>query len=120
MERLARLRASLDEAIVSAGGVVIAGEAPRIATIASYAMPGVSSSSQLVQFDLTGIAISAGSACSSGSMKPSVVLDAMGLPEELASCFVRVSFGPQTSEADVARFVTEWRRIRDRAASKAA
>jgi cysteine desulfurase len=100
--------------------VIVAGGSPRIATIGSYAMPGVASSSQLVQFDLAGIAVSAGSACSSGSMKPSVVLEAMGLPAEIASCFVRVSFGPDTREADVDRFLCEWRRIHDRASSRAA
>ena len=120
MQRLGMLRARLEEEIASAGGVVIASESPRIATIGSYAMPGVASSSQLVQFDLAGIAVSAGSACSSGSMKPSLVLEAMGLPSEIASCFIRVSFGPETSEDDVTRFVAEWRSIRDRAQSKAA
>jgi len=53
-------------------------------------------------------------------MKPSVVLEAMGLPAEIASCFVRVSFGPDTREADVDRFLCEWRRIHDRASSRAA
>jgi cysteine desulfurase len=120
LDRLKALRSRLEERIVSAGGAVIAGESPRLATIGSYAMPGVASSSQLVQLDLAGIAVSAGSACSSGSMKPSVVLEAMGLPAEIASCFIRVSFGPNTSEADVDRFVEEWVRIRGRAASRAA
>ena len=120
LERLEMLRSRLDEAISSAGGVIIAAESPRIATIGSYAMPGVASSSQLVQFDLAGIAVSAGSACSSGSMKPSLVLDAMSQPPEISSCFVRVSFGPETSDDDVNRFVAEWRRIRDRAAARAA
>jgi cysteine desulfurase len=120
LDRLEALRAHLEEAISRSGGVVIGGESPRIATIGSYAMPGVASSSQLVQFDLAGIAVSAGSACSSGSMKPSIVLEAMGLPQEIASCFVRVSFGPDTTIADVDRFVEEWRRIHDRAASRAA
>jgi cysteine desulfurase len=120
MERLEMLRSRLDEAVSSAGGVIIAAESPRIATIGSYTMPGVASSSQLVQFDLAGIAVSAGSACSSGSMKPSLVLEAMNLPAEIASCFIRVSFGPDTNEEDIDRFVAEWRRIRDRATSRAA
>ena len=120
MERLQALRLQLEEAIVANGGSVIAEGSPRIATIGSYAMPTVASSSQLVQFDLAGIAVSAGSACSSGSMKPSVVLEAMGLPTEVASCFVRVSFGPGTSEEDVDRFVEEWRKIFARASSRAA
>ena len=120
MLRLSALRARLETELVDAGGIVIADEAERISTIGSYAMPNVASSSQLVQFDLAGIAVSAGSACSSGSMKPSLVLEAMGLPPEIASCFIRVSFGPSTSDDDVDRFVAEWKRIRQRAASKAA
>jgi len=120
MERLTALRSRLEDAIVSAGGTVIAGDSPRNPTIGAYAMPGVASSSQLVQFDLAGIAVSAGSACSSGSMKPSRVLEAMGLPTEIGSCFIRISFGPQTNEADIDRFLGEWRRIYERAASRAA
>ncbi len=120
LDRLKELRARLEEAISKSGGVVIGAEVPRVPTIGSYAMPGVASSSQLVQFDLAGIAVSAGSACSSGSMKPSIVLEAMGLPAEIASCFVRVSFGPDTTQADVDHFIEEWRRIHGRAASQAA
>ena len=120
MERLTALRSRLEDRIAGAGGVAIGRDSPRIATIGSYVMPGVTSSSQLVQFDLAGIAVSAGSACSSGSMKSSLVLEAMQLPPETASCFVRVSFGPSTGDADVDRFLAEWERIRERAASRAA
>lgn len=120
LDRMQALRSRLENSIVAAGGSVIAGGSPRIPTIGAYAMPGVASSSQLVQFDLAGIAVSAGSACSSGSMKPSRVLEAMGLPAEVGSCFIRISFGPQTNEADVDRFLGEWRRIYERAASRAA
>ena len=84
---------------------MIAADAPRIATIGAYAMPGVASASQLVQLDLAGISVSAGSACSSGSMKPSRVLTAMGVPDEIASTVIRVSFGPSTTEADIDRFL---------------
>lgn len=120
MPRLRQLRRSLEEAIAAEGGIVIASDAERVATIGAYAMPGVASSSQLVQFDIAGISVSAGSACSSGSMKPSRVLEAMGLAPEVASSVIRVSFGPSTSEADVQRFVGEWRRIASRAGSRAA
>ena len=115
MERLAALRARLELGVRQVGGVVIAEEAPRIATIGSVALPGASSASLLVQLDLAGIAISAGSACSSGKMKASEVLAAMAVPEEIAGGFVRVSFGPDTSEAEVDRFLAEWRRIAERA-----
>ena len=85
--------------------------------IGAYAMPGMASATQLVQLDLAGIAVSAGSACSSGSMKKSHVHQAMGLAPEIAGSIIRVSFGPQTSEAEVGRFLTEWRRIKSRAAA---
>jgi cysteine desulfurase len=120
MPRLTQLREHLERELAPAGGLVIAAEVPRIATIGAYAMPGVASASQLVQLDLAGISVSAGSACSSGSMKPSRVLSATGLPEEIASTVIRVSFGPSTSEADVDRFVGEWRKIAARAKAQAA
>jgi len=78
------------------------------------AMPGASNSSLLVQFDLAGIAVSAGSACSSGKMKESAVLAAMGVEADIAGAFLRVSFGPSTDEADVDAFLAEWGRIADR------
>jgi cysteine desulfurase len=115
MSRLVSLRAQLEQEVTAAGGMIIAADAPRIATIGAYSMPGVASASQLVQFDLSGISISAGSACSSGSMKPSRVLAAMGVPEEFSASAVRVSFGPETSEADIERFLAEWRRMATRA-----
>ena len=120
LPRLVSLREKLEREVVAAGGFVVAAGAPRIATIGGYAMPGVDSASQLVQFDLAGISVSAGSACSSGSMKPSRVLAAMGVPEELARSVIRVSFGPSTSEADIDRFLGEWRRIRNHANAEAA
>ena len=120
MPRLEQLRDHLEREIVASGGLVIAACTPRIATIGSYAMPGIPSANQLVQLDLAGIAVSAGSACSSGSMKPSRILSAMGIPEELASCVIRVSFGPSTSQEDIDRFLDEWRKIRNRAKAAAA
>jgi len=120
MRRLAELRSRLEAGVREAGGVVVAEDAPRIATIGSVALPGGSNASLLVQLDLAGIAVSAGSACSSGKMKASDVLAAMGVPPEVAGGFIRVSFGPHTSETEVDRFLDEWRKIADRHAAKAA
>ncbi|GAA3888368.1 cysteine desulfurase family protein [Sphingomonas limnosediminicola] len=120
MERLLALRSRLDAAIQAGGGCVIAKDAPRIPTIGSIAMPGGKSESLLVQLDLAGIAVSAGSACSSGKMQSSKVLAAMHVPEDMAASFIRVSFGPNTSEADIDRFVTEWQRIGNRSKAEAA
>ncbi|MFL6734303.1 MAG: cysteine desulfurase family protein [Sphingomicrobium sp.] len=120
LERAACLRRLLDETIENAGGLVIAADTPRIPTIGAYTMPGVSGASQLVQFDLAGISVSAGSACSSGSMKPSRVLQAMGLPDDVVESTIRASFGPDTTENEIARFVAEWSRIASRASGRAA
>ena len=99
---------------------MIADSSARIPTIGAIAYPGATNASLLVQFDLAGIAVSAGSACSSGAMKASAVLSAMRVPAEIAAGFLRISFGPETMEADVDRFITEWRRIVDRLKSRAA
>ena len=120
LARAAALRERLDAAIRAAGGQVVADAAPRLATIASYRMPGVAATAQLIRFDLAGIAVSAGSACSSGSLKPSHVLAAMGWGEEEAREVVRVSFGPDTGGADIDRFVAEWSVIAGSARTRAA
>jgi cysteine desulfurase len=83
-------------------------------------MPGASNAALLVQLDLAGIAVSAGSACSSGKMKASGVLAAMQVAPEIAASFLRISFGPYTTEAEIDRFLTEWRRIRSRSRAEAA
>jgi cysteine desulfurase len=108
---MADLRAKLDEAILASGGEIVAHHAPRIPTIASYRMPGVSSAAQLIRLDMAGFAVSAGSACSSGSMRPSHVLAAMGYTPEAAGEVVRVSFGWTTTPQDVAKFAEAWTRI---------
>ena len=112
---MADLRAKLDAGIEAAGGEIVARDAPRIPTIASYRMPGVSAQAQLIQLDLAGIAVSAGSACSSGTMKPSHVLQAMGWTPEEAGQVIRVSFGWTTTAADVERFLEAWTAIAGRA-----
>lgn len=120
LDCLARLRSRLEAGVKSAGGMVIGEESPRIANIGAVSLPGASSSSLLVQFDLCGIAVSAGSACSSGTMKRSEVLAAMDVPVEIADGAIRVSFGRGTSESDVDRFLTEWRGIAERTSTRAA
>jgi cysteine desulfurase len=116
----ANLRTQLEERIIALGGEVIADGVARIATIGAYRMPGVAAKAQLIQFDMVGIAVSAGSACSSGSMRPSHVLAAMGIATDVADEVIRVSFGPETRASDIDRFVEEWARIFARARSRAA
>jgi cysteine desulfurase len=115
MERLETLRSRLDHGVRAAGGVVIAEDSPRIATIGAVALPGATSASLLVQFDLAGIAVSAGSACSSGKMAESQVLNAMGAAPDILASMIRVSFGPATREAEVDAFLATFAAIASRA-----
>lgn len=113
--RWADLRARLDDAIRRSGGEVVAEAAPRHPAIGSYRMGGVAATAQLIRMDLDGIAVSAGSACASGSLKPSHVLRAMGWDEAATREVLRVSFGRATTMAEVDRFIVAWRAIaRDR------
>jgi cysteine desulfurase len=114
MGEAAALRARLETAIEASGGEVVAKASERLATIGAYRMPGSASNAQLIQFDMAGIAVSAGSACSSGSLKTSHVLAAMGWPEEAAREVVRVSFGRSTTEAEVDRFIELWSQMAQR------
>ena len=106
--RSAQLRHHLDRTLLAAGGEVVGAGSSRIPTIGAYRMHGVPANAQLIQFDIAGIAVSAGSACSSGSLKPSHVLAAMGWDEPAAREVIRVSFGPATSEIEVDRFAELW------------
>jgi cysteine desulfurase len=120
IDRIADLRGHLDTMIEEAGGEVIARDSPRLATIASYRMPGMAAAAQLIRFDSAGFAVSAGSACSSGSLKPSHVLAAMGLDARAADEVIRISFGRTTRREDVWRFADQWRLIAADARARAA
>ena len=114
MPRFVSLRRRLEERVRDLGGLIIAEGVPRIPTIGAISFPGVTSASLLVQLDLAGFSVSAGSACSSGSMKPSHVLAAMRIPPDVAASTIRVSFGPRTNEAEVDEFLSELARITQR------
>lgn len=105
----ALLRSRLDVAIAAGGGQIVANDSERIPTIAAYRLPGVSAASQLIRLDAMGIAVSAGSACSSGSLRTSHVLSAMGL--EGADEVIRVSLGRETGIVGVERFIAAWSQI---------
>jgi cysteine desulfurase len=104
----ARWRAALDDAALSLGGEVAAAAAPRLPTIASYRFPGLSAQAQLIRLDLAGIAVSAGSACASGTLRPSPVLMAMGWSEAAAGEAIRVSLGHDSSPSDVDALIRQW------------
>jgi cysteine desulfurase len=111
VEHYETLRALLDEAIVAAGGEIVAAASPRHAAIGAYRMRGVASAAALIQFDSAGFAVSAGSACASGSLKPSHVLRAMGMRDEAVRETLRVSFGRGTTAAEVEAFAAAWRSV---------
>ena len=107
-EHLSNLRRRLDEGVRAAGGQIIAENSMRLPEIASYRLPGTAAAAQLIELDMTGIAVSAGSACSSGTLKPSAVLTAMGWNEEDAREVIRVSLAPSTTVHEVERFLEVW------------
>ena len=88
--------------------------------IEAWTMPGLSAAAQLVRFDLKGIAVSAGSACSSGSLKTSRALLAFGLTEDEASRTIRVSAGWSTKPEEMIAFADAWLEMADEARSRAA
>ena len=105
------LRDYLDNEVKASGGEPVLANALRHPAIGSYRMPGVAATTQLIRFDMAGIAVSAGSACASGSMKPSHVLSAMGWDIQSSQEVVRVSFGRSTTRAELEAFVAAWREI---------
>ncbi len=98
----ARLSAMRDrfEAGLPAGAVVF-GRSTRLPNTSNFAIPGLSAETAVIAMDIEGVALSSGAACSSGKVKSSRVLAAMGVAAELARCALRVSFGHESKEGDV-------------------
>ncbi len=111
LANVALWRERLDAAIKAAGGEIVAERAHRLPTIASYRMPGHSAQAQLIRFDMAGIAVSAGSACSSGSLRTSHVLGAMGWGDGAAGQVIRVTMGHSGVEADIDAFLAQWQAV---------
>ncbi len=105
--RLGDLRNQLADRLKAAvsGLVVNAEESPRAPHLLSVAVPGADSEALLMHLDLAGIAVSSGSACSTGAVEPSHVLVAMGVPRELALGTIRFSLGRETTPDDIDRAV---------------
>ncbi|MEL6599381.1 MAG: cysteine desulfurase family protein [Pseudomonadota bacterium] len=95
-------------------------ESERLPNTSCFALPGWKGETQVMAMDLAGYAISAGSACSSGKVRPSRVLRAMGADEETARSAIRVSLGPETTEAEVMGFAEAWIRQYQRWRQRAA
>ena len=87
--------------------------------IIPLAMPGMSAAAQLIRFDAMGFAVSAGSACSSGTLKPSRTLKALGVRDEVAARTIRVSFGWNTAIAEIEAFEQAWLELAETAKANA-
>jgi cysteine desulfurase len=108
--RMAGLRDRLETGLKTAApqAVIFGANAQRLPNTTLFAIPGLKAETTIIAFDLNGIALASGSACSSGKVQASTVLQAMGIEPQLARGAVRVSLGWSSTEADVERFIGTW------------
>lgn len=112
MRGVQNLRNRLEEGLRQTKGVFVFSEqAPRLPNTTLFTAPGLNAETAVIGFDLEGVAVSSGSACSSGKVQPSHVLEAMGFGPEFAKGAVRLSLGWSTTEADVDRCLEAWRKL---------
>ena len=106
--QLAVWREAIEAAVLASvpDAIVFGHEAERLPNTASFALPGYDAQVLLMNLDLAGVAVSAGSACAAGKAKPSHVLAAMGVPADIAVRAMRVSLGWTTGDEDIARFAS--------------
>jgi len=110
--RLESLRNLLETGLRQTPGVLIfSQDVQRLPNTTLFTVPGLRAETAVIGFDLAGIAVSSGSACSSGKVQPSHVLEAMGFGREMAQGAVRLSLGWSTCEADIDRCLEAWRKL---------
>ena len=110
--RLKDLRTRLENGLRrTPGALVFSDDAPRLPNTTLFTVPGLKAETAVIGFDLAGIAVSSGSACSSGKVQPSHVLEAMGFGPQIAQGAVRFSLGWSTSDADIDRCLEAWRKL---------
>jgi cysteine desulfurase len=113
-DRVKALRDQLESGLKATPDVVIFGDtAPRLPNTILYTAPHLKAETALIGFDLAGIAVSSGSACSSGKVQPSHVLAAMGVTPEQAKGAIRVSLGWLTTETEAQSALEAWRKLAD-------
>ena len=119
--QLAGLRNDMEARLaqVAPGRKVIGGDVPRVPNTSCVTMPGVRSDTQVMALDLAGFSVSAGSACSSGKVAASHVLEAMGMELDEAMTAIRISMGRGTTTDEVEQFVAAWTQIYRRNSSHA-
>ncbi len=110
--RLRGLRDRLEDGLLQTPEMIVfSGDVRRLPNTTLFTVPGLKAETAVIGFDLDGIAVSSGSACSSGKVQPSHVLAAMGLSHELAQGAVRLSLGWSTSETDIDLTLKTWRKL---------
>lgn len=105
---------------IAADAIIFGKDAPRLANTSNFALPNILAETAVMALDLDGVMISSGAACSSGKVKPSHVLAAMGVNEDLARCALRVSFGWNSTEADADAAIASLSKLLARAKARAA
>ena len=112
--RLEGLRDRLERGLRQSPGIIVfSDDVKRLPNTTLFTAPGLKAETAVIGFDLAGIAVSSGSACSSGKVQPSHVLEAMGFDTDLAQGAVRLSLGWSTSGAEVDRCLEAWRKLAD-------
>ena len=112
--RLRGLRGRLEDGLKQTPGMIVFSEnTQRLPNTTLFTIPGLRAETAVIGFDLEGIAVSSGSACSSGKVQPSHVLEAMGLGRDLAQGAVRFSLGWSTSQTDIEMTLKAWRKLAD-------
>ncbi|MDR3467280.1 MAG: cysteine desulfurase family protein [Xanthobacteraceae bacterium] len=107
-----RLRRLLEEGLKASPDVVIfAEDVERLPNTTLFGRRGLRAETAVIGFDLAGIAVSSGAACSSGKVSASHVLAAMGVPGPLAESAVRLSLGPSTGESEILGVLEAWRKL---------
>jgi cysteine desulfurase len=106
-----RNRLEMELRVITPRAVIFGEGAPRLPNTTLFALPGMKAETAVIAFDLEGVAVSSGAACSSGKVQPSHVLAAMSVSPALTQAAVRVSLGWETTEADLLRFLDAWRKL---------
>jgi cysteine desulfurase len=111
--RMAALREQVEAGIKASAprAVFFGADTPRLPNTSLFTVPGLKAETAIIAFDLNGIAVSSGSACSSGKVQASHVLAAMGVEPELSRGAVRISLGWSTAEADIERLLNAWNTV---------
>lgn len=110
-ERMRFVRDRLEAGLAQGPAAIFGRRAERLPNTSLFAVSGLRSETALINLDLDGLAVSSGSACSSGKVTPSHVLAAMGVPPELVAGAIRVSIGPSTSENEIDHFLEAWTKL---------